>query len=161
MTYQQAGRIAIIKRIVGWIIFIPAVLSTFISVLKLMYERSEKQPGIDAVMMDFAHLMIDVTRFNTTFLNVFWQYSPKPDFGHALNLIFWGVFALIFGGLALQASGARMCRQARFLRESVEDLFILEKAKGPEGMTRPQLEAKIQVPHHSIFFSFSRCTFCR
>ncbi|EPA6047745.1 hypothetical protein ACLLYC_004858, partial [Salmonella enterica] len=28
MTYQQAGRIAILKRVVGWVIFIPALLST-------------------------------------------------------------------------------------------------------------------------------------
>ncbi|ENZ3143883.1 hypothetical protein ACGGXZ_003936, partial [Salmonella enterica] len=25
MTYQQAGRIAILKRVVGWVIFIPAL----------------------------------------------------------------------------------------------------------------------------------------
>ena len=59
MTYQQAGRIAVIKRLAGWIIFIPAVISTLISVLKFMYEHSEKQPGINAVMLDFAHIMID------------------------------------------------------------------------------------------------------
>lgn len=80
MTYQQAGRIAVIKRILGWVIFIPAVLSTLISVLKFMYEHSEKKPGIDAVMMDFAHVMIEMMRFNTPFLNFFWYNSPLPDF---------------------------------------------------------------------------------
>ncbi|HGV2856842.1 TPA: hypothetical protein ACNCHV_004666, partial [Escherichia coli] len=25
MTYQQAGRIAVLKRILGWVIFIPAL----------------------------------------------------------------------------------------------------------------------------------------
>ncbi|MGU8160157.1 YniB family protein, partial [Escherichia coli] len=33
----------------------------------------------------------------------------------------------------LQDSGARMSRQARFLREGVEDQLILEKAKGEEA----------------------------
>ncbi|EHB1444463.1 hypothetical protein JYP59_004164, partial [Salmonella enterica subsp. enterica serovar Typhi] len=47
MTYQQAGRIAILKRVVGWVIFIPALLSTLISVLKFMYAHSEKQEGIN------------------------------------------------------------------------------------------------------------------
>lgn len=46
-----------------------SVLSTLISVLKFMYEHSEKKPGIDAVMMDFAHVMIEMMRFNTPFLN--------------------------------------------------------------------------------------------
>ena len=62
MTYQQAGRVAVLKRILGWVVFIPAVISTLISVLKFMYEHSEKKPGIDAVMMDFAHVMIEMMR---------------------------------------------------------------------------------------------------
>lgn len=150
MTYQQAGRIAILKRILGWVIFIPAVLSTLISLLKFMYEHSEKQPGIDAVLLDFAHVMVEMIRFNTPFLNFFWYNSPLPDFHHSLNIGFWIIFALVFVGLALQASGARMSRQTKFLREGVEDQMILEKAKGPEGLTKQQIEAKIVVPHHTI-----------
>jgi hypothetical protein len=46
MTYQQAGRIAVLKRILGWVIFIPAVISTLISVLKFMYEHSEKNRAL-------------------------------------------------------------------------------------------------------------------
>ncbi|MGL4723480.1 MAG: YniB family protein [Scandinavium sp.] len=151
MTYQQAGRIAILKRILGWVIFIPAVISTLISVLKFMFEHSEKQPGIDAVMLDFAHVMIEMIRFNTPFLNFFWYNSPLPDFHHSLNIGFWIIFVLIFVGLALQASGARMSRQAKFLKEGVQDQMILEKGKGPEGLTKEQIEAKIVVPHHTIF----------
>ncbi|WP_253718768.1 YniB family protein [Staphylococcus aureus] len=55
MTYQQAGRIAVLKRIAGWVIFIPAVISTLISVLKFMYDHSEKQPGHQALALHGAH----------------------------------------------------------------------------------------------------------
>ncbi|MTD39821.1 hypothetical protein GIX45_14620 [Erwinia sp. CPCC 100877] len=151
MTYQQAGRVALLKRVAGWVIFIPAVVSTIISLLKFMYERSEKRPGIDAVMMDFAHVMIDMVRFNTPFLNFFWHNSPQPDFHQQMNLGFWIIYALIFVGMALQASGARMARQSRFLREGVEDQLILEQAKGEEGLTRAQLDARVVVPRHTIF----------
>ncbi|MEK0168046.1 MULTISPECIES: YniB family protein [Enterobacteriaceae] len=151
MTYQQAGRIAVLKRVLGWVIFIPAVVSTLISVFKFMYDHSEKQPGINAVMLDFAHVMIEMMRFNTPFLNVFWYNSPTPDFHHKLNIGFWIIYALIFVGLALQASGARMSRQTRFLREGVEDQLILEKAKGADGLTREQIESRIVVPRHTIF----------
>lgn len=151
MTYQQAGRIAILKRILGWVIFIPAVISTLISLFKFMFEHSEKQPGIDAVLLDFAHVMIEMIRFNTPFLNFFWYNSPLPDFHHSLNIGFWIIFALVFVGLALQASGARMSRQAKFLREGVQDQLILEQAKGPEGLTKEQIDAKIVVPRHTIF----------
>ncbi|MCL7559483.1 YniB family protein, partial [Staphylococcus aureus] len=77
--------------------------------------------------------------------------SPTPDFQSGLNLVFWLIFILIFIGLALQDSGARMSRQARFLREGVEDQLILEQAKGSEGLSREQLESRIVVPHHTIF----------
>lgn len=113
MTYQQAGRIAILKRVVGWVIFIPALLSTLISVLKFMYAHSEKQEGINAVMLDFTHVMIDMMRVNTPFLNV-WYNSPTPNFQGSLNIGFWLIFILIFVGLAMQDSGARMSRQSRF-----------------------------------------------
>lgn len=46
--------------------------------------------------------------------------------------MFWVIFILIFVGLALQDSGTRMSRRARFLREGVEDQLIL-KAKGGRG----------------------------
>jgi hypothetical protein len=151
MTYQQAGRIAVLKRVAGWVIFIPAVISTLISILKFMYEHSEKQAGIDAVMLDFAHVMIEMMRFNTPFLNFFWYNSPQPDFHQQTNVLFWVIYALIFVGLALQASGARMSRQAKFLREGVQDQLILEQAKGPEGLTKEQIDAKIVVPRHTIF----------
>lgn len=70
MTYQQAGRIAILKRILGWVVFIPALLSTLISVLGFIYQHSEKTKGINAVMLDFVHVMVDMVRFNTPFLNL-------------------------------------------------------------------------------------------
>ncbi|MGV8597628.1 YniB family protein, partial [Pseudomonas aeruginosa] len=63
MTYQQAGRLAILKRILGWVVFIPALLSTLTSVLGFIYQRSEKTKGINAVMLDFVHVMVDMVRF--------------------------------------------------------------------------------------------------
>ena len=143
MTYQQAGRIAVLKRILGWVIFIPALISTLISLLKFMNTRQENQEGINAVMLDFTHVMIDMMQANTPFLNLFWYNSPTPNFNGGVNVMFWVIFILIFVGLALQDSGARMSRQARFLREGVEDQLILEKAKGEEGLTREQIESRI------------------
>ncbi|WP_312240460.1 YniB family protein [Pantoea sp.] len=150
MTYQQAGRIAILKRVAGWVIFIPALLSTIISLLGFMFKHSEKQPGINAVMLDFVHVMIDMIRFNTPFLGFFWRNSPVPEFRDQANVGFWIIYILIFVGLALQASGARMWRQSRHIKEGIEDQLILEQAKGSEARSRQHLEEKIKVPHHTI-----------
>lgn len=157
MTYQQAGRIALAKRIAGWIIFIPALLSTLISLANYVYQYTQKKQGIDAVLMDFLHLMIDMTRFNTPFLNIFWYNSPVPDFSRVFagaNVMFWIIYMLIFVGLALQVSGARMARQARAIREGIEDQEILEKMKGKEGRSRAELESRVTVPGHTIFLQF-------
>lgn len=151
MTYQQAGRIAILKRVAGWMIFLLALLSTVISVLSFMFRHSEKQPGIDAVMLDFVHVMIDMIRFNTPFLDFFWHNSPVPEFHGQMNIGFWIIYILIFVGLALEASGSRMARQARHIKEGIEDQLILEQARGSEARTRQQLEEKIRVPHHTMF----------
>ncbi|MGX8942689.1 YniB family protein [Symbiopectobacterium sp. Eva_TO] len=157
MTYQQAGLIAIIKRIAGWILFIPALLSTCISLANYVYQYVQKKQGIDAVLLDFLHLMIEMTRFNTPFLNLFWYNSPMPDFSRpfaAASIMFWIIYLLIFVGLALQVSGARMSRQARAVREGIEDQVILEKMKGSEGRTRGELASRAEVPHHTIFLQY-------
>ncbi|EXU74065.1 YniB family protein [Erwinia mallotivora] len=154
MTYQQAGRIAILKRSAGWVIFIPALISTLISLMGFLEKSREKREGINAVMQDFSHVMIDMIRFNTGFLNSFWNNSPVPDFNQGSNITFWIIYVMIFIGLALQASGARMWRQSRRLKEGVEDQLILENARGTEGRSRQQLEEKIVVPGHSIFLQF-------
>ncbi|AXF75993.1 YniB family protein [Erwinia tracheiphila] len=154
MTYQQAGRIAILKRITGWIIFIPALISTLISLMGFLEKSREKHESINAVMQDFSHVMIDMIRFNTGFLNGFWHNSPVPDFNHESNITFWIIYAAIFVGLALQASAARMWRQSRRIKEGIEDQLILEKTKGTEGRTREQLEEKLALPGHTIFLQF-------
>ncbi|WP_370550366.1 YniB family protein [Edwardsiella tarda] len=153
MTYQQAGWMAIAKRILGWIVFIPALLSTLISLLGFLYQHSEKQQGINAVMLDFVHVMIDMVRFNTPFLDLFWQHSPLPVWGEgitAANVLFFVIYWFIFVGMALCTSGARMTRQVRHIREGLEDYLILEQAKGETGQTRAQLEQRIVIPHHTI-----------
>jgi hypothetical protein len=157
MTYQQAGRVAVLKRVVGWVIFIPALLSTLVSLLNFIYQLDKQTEGINAVMLDFMHVMIDMIRFNTGFLNVFWFNSPVPQMGSGFssaNVMFIVIYILIFVGLALQASGARMSRQVRHIREGLEDQLILEHAKGSEGRSRTQLEEKLTLPHHTIFLQF-------
>ncbi len=157
MTYQQAGRVAVLKRILGWVVFIPALLSTIISLLNFVYEHSKAQQGINAVMLDFVHVMVDMVRFNTSFLNMFWYNSPVPVLGQGVtsaNIVFFIIYWLIFVGLALQASGARMSRQVKHIREGIQDQLILEQAKGAEGRTKQQIEERIVLPRHTIFVQY-------
>ncbi|MFP1754803.1 YniB family protein [Lonsdalea quercina] len=153
MTYQQAGLIAVVKRIAGWLIFIPAVLSTLISLANVIYDFTERKQGINGVMQDFLHLVVEVLRFNTPFLNLFWYNSPVPDFSRLFSsptLMFWLIYILIFVGLAMQVSGARLSRRVKHIREGLEDQMILENAKGNDGKTRDELENRVKLPRHTI-----------
>ncbi|CAK9885222.1 MAG: hypothetical protein XXXJIFNMEKO3_01618 [Candidatus Erwinia impunctatus] len=150
MTYQRAAQLAIVKRLLGWCIFLPALLSTVISVMKFIAARPEQKNGIEAVMSDFSQLFINMVQFNTPFLNFFWENSPQPDFIAKSNVAFWLIYAAIFVGLALQASGAKMWRQYVFLRESITNQLILEKTREDGGKNRKQLEQRIVVPHQTF-----------
>jgi hypothetical protein len=141
----------------GWVVFIPALLSTIISLLNFVYEHSKAQQGINAVMLDFVHVMVDMVRFNTSFLNMFWYNSPVPVLGQGVtsaNIVFFIIYWLIFVGLALQASGARMSRQVKHIREGIQDQLILEQAKEGEGRTKQQIEERIVLPRHTIFVQY-------
>lgn len=142
-----------------------AVISTFISVLKFIDQHSGSNQGINAVVSDFFHVIIDMMRFNTPFLNAFWHNSPQPDFSRDLfaspNMLFWLIYILVFVVLALQASGARISRQVKHVREGVEDQMVLEQARGNSGISAPSLNSALSWPVILYCCSFSRCTFCR
>ncbi|UNH31971.1 YniB family protein [Moellerella wisconsensis] len=153
MNFKTMSSIAIGKRIVGWIIFIFSLISTLISLISLAGIKGIQGEGINAVLNDFIKVMAEMARQSSPFLNFFWENSPVPStemgFSSA-NISFIIIFLLIFVGLALSASGLRMFRQIKFIRESLEDHVIVEKAKGND-ISQTELEQKVTIPRHSIF----------
>jgi len=88
---------------------------------------------------------------------MFWYNSPVPVLGQGVtsaNIVFFIIYWLIFVGLALQASGARMSRQVKHIREGIQDQLILEQAKEGEGRTKQQIEERIVLPRHTIFVQY-------
>ncbi len=79
--------------------------------------RTVKAGGINAVMLDFTPRIDRHDAREYAVSECFWYNSPTPNFQGSLNIGFWLIFILIFVGLAMQSSGARMSRQSRFLRE--------------------------------------------
>lgn len=157
MRYQQAGRIAVLKRIAGWIIFVPALLSTLISLLNFAYQYKKSSEGINAVMLDFVQVMVDMIRFNTSSLNIFWYNSPLPILGQGVtvaNILFFTIYWLIFVGLALEASGARIQRQVKYIREGIQDQLILEQTKEDGWRTKQQLEDRVVLPRHTLLLQY-------
>ncbi|BET97081.1 YniB family protein [Xenorhabdus taiwanensis] len=153
-TYQKTGYVAIAKRILGWIIFVPSLLSTFVSVINLAAgQHGVKSDGVNAVLNDFLQMMAEMIKFNTPFLDFFWKHSPTPDRVAEFtgeNISFFVIYMLMFMGLAMSASGLRMYRQFKFIKERIEDQMVFEHAQ-ESGVTKEQLKAKISFPSHSLF----------
>ncbi|SEQ49321.1 YniB-like protein [Rosenbergiella nectarea] len=150
MTLAQARNSALCKKCIGWIIFIISTLSTAVSLLNYLSSQREKLASINAVLSDFTRVIVDMVRFNTSFLNLFWQHSPVPDFGHSANLLFWIVFILIFFGMALNAAGSRQWRQYRYVKEQLEDHKVIENAFGERDKT-PLEAQRVQLTNQSPF----------
>lgn len=150
MTRRQAHYVSVAKRILGWLIFIPVLISTLISMMKYIANYPYGETEVARLIMDFAKALIDMLQDHTRFFQFFWNYSPLPDFHHQSNFLFWIIYALIFIAMALQASGARMSRQLRLLRENLEAQLIIERAKGEQGLDCAQLDAKIEIANHCL-----------
>lgn len=150
MNRRQAGYMALAKRLSGWLIFIPSLISTLISLLKYINHRPAGESEINVFMMDFVHVIIDLLQSNTPFLRFFWQQSPQPDFHGQTNLVFWIIYVLIFIAMALQASGAAMKHQSDLLAAQIENQLIIARAKGEQAVSRQQLEANIVIRQHSV-----------
>lgn len=160
MTYRQAQFVAIIKRILGWIVFTLALLSTTISIINFIYVYNWDAHELGPTVKDFIRVFVEMLRANTGFLDYFWVNSPLPTVGTGFsqnNLLFLFVYFLMFVGLALSASGARISRQLKSVKEKVEDMAIIEQLKEKEeAETYQQLMSKLRFPHHTIFLQIFR-----
>lgn len=155
MNYRQAVVTAISKRTLGWLVFIPACISTCISVLKFLLEQKQNSHlGVQAVALDFIRLMAEMIRHGTHFLSWFWQHAPALDFNRSNNFGFWLIYLLMFIALALNASGGELWRQTRRIKDCMNDQYILQQAEGGSVFNRQQVEAKVKIPSHSLFLQF-------
>lgn len=154
MTHHQASAVALIKRITGIVIFIPALISTVISVLKYLIEPKANMQEMTATIMDFLQVIIKIARQYTSILESFWVNSPVPDISNwSSNNTIWFIviFMLMFVGLALSASGARLAKRIYHVREGVAERAILEGMNGEQARSRQELEKLISIPNTSIF----------
>lgn len=151
MTLSQSRTQSVIKKVIGWVLFLLAAISTLISMLGYLSSHTQKIAGVNAVLSDFIRVIVDMVRFNTPFLNLFWQHAPIPDFAHSSNLFFWIIYCFIFFGMALNAAGSRQWRQYRYVQENIENQLVLEQAKLSDGLDRMSLEQRVSLPGHTPF----------
>jgi len=152
--YQEARKRSIGKRILGAAIAIPALVSTVISFLKMVYFRLDDGTQFGAALARPFKQAVYWIYEQTQLLGFFWDHSPVPDQFNLLdiqNLYALIIYSGIFVGAALYASGRKMAARLAVINEKIEDQLIEESVKGANGRSREEIEKTTAIPSNSVF----------
>lgn len=154
MHYQEARKRSIVKKILGAAIAIPALISTVISFLKMVYFRLDDGTQFGAALARPFKQAVSWIYEQTQFLIFFWDHSPVPDqlnLSEVQNLYALIIYSGIFVGVALYASGRKMAARLAVINEKIEDQLIEESVKGANGRSREEVERTTAIPSNSVF----------
>ncbi len=116
MNFHEAKSKVWTYKIIGVLIALPAITSTIISMLKMLYFRLEDGTAMGAAIARPFKQLVSLVYENTQALVLFWQHSPTPilnDLMSRQNAYFLAVYLLFFVGLAFYSSGGRLNRRLR------------------------------------------------
>lgn len=155
MDYHGAVLQAKLRKISGALLSLAAMLSTGISLMRLVYFGIDKQTQIGNV--SFFKNAVFVVYDHTRFLDWFWKHCPKPDLANLKaveNIVFLLIYYAIFIGLAVYASG----REIRIELDEIEDFtgnHLFSKSNPAETEIDPgQVEKAVTVSEPSILSHF-------
>ena len=154
MHYQGARKRSIVKRIIGAAIVFPALISTVISFLKMLYFRLDDGTRFGSALARPFKQAVSWVYEQTQFLGFFWDHSPVPDqfnLSEIQNLYALIVYFGIFVGAALYASGRKMAARLAVIDEKIENQLIEESVKGVHGRSRKEIEQSTAIPSSSVF----------
>lgn len=157
MNFHEAKSKVWTYKVIGVLIALPAITSTIISMLKMLYFRLENGTAMGAAIARPFKQLVHVVYENTQALTLFWQRSPTPTLDELLskqNFYFLAVYFLVFVGLAFFTSGGKLNRRLRMINQKIEDQLIAESIRGDGCRNRQQIEESIEVPSSTIFSQF-------
>lgn len=157
MNFKEARRKSINKRLLGVAISAPAIVSTSISLLKMIYFRLDDGSQLGSVIARPFKAFVSWVYENTQFFDFFWEKSPTPDHLHPFqieNACFIFIYLMVFVGFAFFSSGAKLSRRLSEINEKIENQLIEESMKGEGARSRMEIEQSTVVPSSSIFSQF-------
>lgn len=152
MTYDDAKKIIITKRVLGLPILFLASLSSSISALKMFYFGLDNGNQISVIMMQPIKNIVYLIYTNTRFLDFFWSYSPTPvprNFFSSENITCISIYLLIFVGMTLIKSARSLALRIAKIDKKIEDELIRDSVKGIPVRKRQEVQDQITVPESS------------
>lgn len=157
VNFKDAKSKSVRKRLLGAAITIPAVVSTGVSFLKMIYFRLDDGSQLGSMIARPFKELTSWAYQHTPYLNFFWEHSPLPDhlnFSEVQNYYFLAIYLLIFIGAALYASGAKLSYRLAKISEKIEDQILEESIKGTAARSREEIERSTEIPSNSVFSQF-------
>lgn len=154
MNLAQAKKRATAKICVGLLIAIPALISTAISLLRMIYFRMEDGTQFGAMLARPFKNLVAIIYQHTQFLEPFWQHSPTPSLTPPFsseNYPFAAIYVLFFVGIAFLASGKKIFQRLQTIQIQIEDQLIAESIKGTTARSREEIESNVSIPRSSVF----------
>jgi hypothetical protein len=158
MNYKQAKQKIIVKRVVGLFVGTPALVSTVVSLLKMLYFRVDDGSQLGGIISRPLKILVSWAYENTQqYIGWFWRHSPTPDIANIWspeNGYFLAIYFLIFIGMAFWASGGKLANRLRDINKKIEDLVIEESIRGEKARSREQIQMETVIPSNSVFSQF-------
>lgn len=155
MNYQQALKKSRLKRIIGFVIFLIGIVSSIISILKMLYFNFDDGTIIGGALSKIFKNLISLIYQNTQFLNIFWQNCPSPNLNQLNtqdNIYFLLLYGLIFIGLALYSSGKKLAIRLNDINIIIENQLIKESIMNNQAVKRrDEIQNEISIKDSSIF----------
>ena len=154
MNFKEARKKSARRRALGAAIAIPAIISTGVSFLKMLYFRLNDGTQLGSMIARPFKELIERIYQNTQYLNLFWESSPTPNhmsLSEPHNFYFLVIYLLIFVGFAFYASGTKLSSRLAKINEKIENQLIEESIKGTGARSREDIERSTEIPSNSIF----------
>ncbi len=141
-------------RFIGVVISVPAIISSVVSMLKMLYFRLDSGSQLSGMIARPFKALVSFIYENTQFLNVFWKISPTPNhlqISEIGNVYFIGIYFMVFVGFAFYSVGIKLSRRLDGIKEKIENQVIEESIKGNKARSREEIENSTEIPSTSIF----------
>ncbi|MBF7071336.1 YniB family protein [Aliarcobacter butzleri] len=157
MNYKQAKRKSYLKVIIGFILLLTGLISSIISILKMLYSNISDGSVFGELIGDIFKKLIYLIYTNTKFLNFFWENCPTPNLNILIakeNMYFMFIYLLIFIGLAIYRTGLILATNLRNIDKRLENELIInnirqkkeEESKINDSSTLSQLHQLYMAP---------------
>ncbi|MGL5759397.1 MAG: YniB family protein [Plesiomonas sp.] len=153
MNYKNAVILSVSKRLIGWVLFVIAVISTVISILKFLSIYIDNGTMAAAVLADPYKQLFIFIYGKTPFLSLFWNNSPTPEHTHltgSASISFFIIYGFIFIASAIKDSGAKLSERLAKTRDQIDDQLMQDQIATLPSRSKQEIRETLVIPNYPV-----------